>query len=338
VTIEPEDKTTAPVVIQEEQPPPSPETQTPTSETPPYSPLPLKLSTTNLTFEAQGKTHALFVTSRPTENELKYQVSGEFIKMPPRLSPSPQDGSGYISLWNMTVTTIPNPSLEERKGTVTFALGNETVLLNVTQKGMSNPKLSITNLTFDAKGGKKNVDIESGITNFLVKVSDSFITLDVGDIKKQDGIFTRTVKVTVSKNDKREEHQGNVMFIVGNVTNTLVVTQKPAPLPLSFTLSSMDDLTFEANGGTIVINVESGITTNKFSTQKSGDFITLHPLAPSQKENDDKMRGAVRVTVPKYNDPKERKGTVTVILGNEDVTLNVIQEGAPPKEEEADKN
>lgn len=135
------------------------------------------------------------------------------------MSVSPSSGTGNAEL---TVSISDNPSVNERKGEVTFSTADGSKVLTFSQPGKS-LTLNCTDLTFNAKGGQQDVTVTTDGT-FAVASSTSWITTSTKD---------NLVTINVGENTTSSKREGSVSFsLTGlkdgeSLTRTIKITQHP---------------------------------------------------------------------------------------------------------------
>ena len=170
------------------------------------------------------------------------------------VTPDSQAGTG--SAETLTIAYQANPSTSQRQATITFAVGDDTEELTITQPaasvGLSTTLLEVT----EASGNEnftltvtQNVSWSSVITYPSGPWNSDRVTLS-----KSSGTGTGSAEaltVTYPANTVSEERRATMTFTAGNVMTALTLVQEAAPVPAGLipirTLEQLDAMRYDLN-------------------------------------------------------------------------------------------
>ena len=220
-------------------------------------------------------------------------------------------GSGDATI---TVSVTENMSAEERLGTITLNIVDQSYIINVHQE-CKYLTLSSTAFELDSKAGYVKTSIASN-TQWRASVKNRVNWLAV---TPSSGNGNADITIGVGENNTPNERTGVIQVEIPDVkTYLLNITQKGKYIRVD--RSSID---FTSNGGTITLNVttdgtyEVSRTGNWFGYTKSGD--------------------AIIITAMNNTTGSERNGTITLKLtnlseGSYELTIPVKQSATSSKQ------
>jgi len=136
------------------------------------------------------------------------------------LNLNPNTGSGGNSPQSVTVTSSPNNGAESRSATITFASGNLTETITVTQAAA--PALTVTpnKLNFPVAGGNQQLSVQGNVA-WTASGNAGWI-----DISPANGNGNGTVTIRGSENTGAQPRNATITFTGGGLTRSVNVQQE----------------------------------------------------------------------------------------------------------------
>lgn len=199
----------------------------------------------------------------------------------------------------VTVSLEANPGLEGRTAKVTVSRGTENISFPVTQGGNIVPTAEVENVSFDANGGTKEIQVEH-ISPFTAVSGAAWLTARV------DG---STLILTTQSNYTIDDLETTVKLISGSLESELVVTQTGIVL-----IPEIRELLMYNTGDETRIGVNS---TMPFTAQSDQDWLTV-------------TQGDDFITLSASDNSNKPMRTATVTLTSETLTATIaVTQRAP---------
>ena len=286
----------------------------------PASPEPPKaeiaLSKQDVTFTAAGESVSITVTANYTwsmSSPVYKDSQTGWLTLSPAPGNSFKEGSTDIE-----IVAAENTSTEERTAEISFACGEATATVKVTQaaaeavltvNGSDKAVLSFISEEADSK----MFSIESNVA-WTVKSDKDWCTTD-----KNSGKGNETVTVSVAQNTQKDERTATVTVEGGGIKRTVEVTQAGVKPYLTATPTVVE--IGAAGGSRASFAIESNTT---WTVEKGGDasWLTVTPTSGTDS-------GTVEL-VAEENTVREKRSTTIIISGDgfQSVPVQVVQAGA----------
>lgn len=241
----------------------------------------IELSATSITIAAPASSSAQFEVSSNTDWSV--------ISKPSWITVTPENGTGSKTV---TITALENESTSSRTDYIVIGKAGTSLQksINVTQNGHTFENL-IASLSFESKADSKSVEIKTDGT-WSAKSNDDWI-----HVSPLSGSGNSTLIVSVDENTADYSRTGSVDVSVGDITQTIAVTQTGKYITI--TPTSQDAI--PSNGGTHQIHISSN---ESWTATCDVDWLTL---------STDKGEGEIDITLTAQDNPSiyERSATTT---------------------------
>ena len=261
----------------------------------------ISVEPTELTFVAAGEEKSVTVTS---SDEWEFSSDESWI------SASEDNGeSGAV----VNIVVEENEDTEVRTGVATFKCGDKQADVKITQEAKEfSISIEPTEIEFETEGGEQTITVTSS--------DDWKLTTDCDWVYASDtaGNNGASVEITASFNNTSEQRAALIVFVCGNKTAELKLTQKANEFSISVEPA---EVAFEAEGGKQTVEV---ISSHEWTLTNDNDWITT-------SVNKGESGGSVEISVD-YNTSEENKsGEITFACGDKTAALKVTQEsdGSP---------
>ena len=247
----------------------------------------LQLNKNNLLFTAAESNDSFTITSN-----FSWSVTSDQIWC----TVSTSSGSNNASV---TVNVSENKSTSSRSATITVKAGEQSQTIAVTQAG-ANPtlQLNMTSMAFDSSGSSESFSITSN-TNWTVESNRSWCTLS-----SSSGLDDGTITVRVSENTSTDSRTATVTVRVGDISQTIAITQEGAkPVYESTRLFMVNGVSFKmiaVEGGTFTMGATSEQGSDAYDSEKPTHSVTLSSYSIGETEVTQALWQAVMGSNPSH--------------------------------------
>ena len=269
-------------------------------------------SVTQLEISAAGETKTFSISS-----DCDWSISG----MSGWLTVTPTNGNGE----NVTVTVSAgkNETTTERTCTLIISSSAGTKTIVVTQKGANGVLgISSTSLSFDKEAGSKTLTINANV-DWSVSSNASWLHVN----PQAGNSSTKTISVTVDKNETTESRSGDLLFSSSVGSQTVKVTQGAASVNIKVNGASSSELMFGSNANGNEPAQTVNITSNTgWTISNIPDWVRVSPTTGNGN-------ATISITMVDENWSDEiRNATLKVSAGaNSSASLVVKQDGSLAK-------
>lgn len=214
--------------------------------------------------------------------------------------------SGATGKSTLTISVLPNTSVDERIGYVTISVGGESRLqIPIKQRGIY-VEADLSELEFESSIGSKSVSINSN-TSWKITSMPSWLTVD-----KESGTGDSEINVTVTDNPNTTERNGE-----------LIISQSELVTKTSINVKQKGK-TFDVNSNALLFSDKGesqsvGISTDGFwKASANVDWITCTPQSSTGE-------ATLTISVTENVTEEERSGIVIVEMGDASSTIVVTQ-------------
>lgn len=163
--------------------------------------------------------------------------------------------SGQAGTVNLTVTTTPNDTYDERNATVTITAGTAKKTFSVTQKQKDALTVTSNKVELSNEGGNFSIEAQANVSVSyeIEEAAKSWISTS-----ESRGLTTTTLNFTAQANESTERRQGTITLKGGDgLTETVTVYQ--AGEEPSLVLTTEKEMTVGSEGGTLKIELQSNV-------------------------------------------------------------------------------
>jgi len=170
----------------------------------------LTVSTSSLSFDAEGGSSAIVVTAENVSWTASSSATWAALSV----------SKGSSGSTDVTVTAAANSTSSSRTAVLTFTAGDLETYVTVTQAAAPSLALSATSASFDADGGFTTIVVTASNCTWTASAADSWVTLG----KSSGSAGSTNVTVTAAANTS-SARSTTVTFTAGSLTATLQVSQ-----------------------------------------------------------------------------------------------------------------
>ena len=184
----------------------------------------LIVSTDAISIEKQGETRVMHL-----KTDVDWSIGNSETWC--TVTPASGQGTGTIKI---EVSAPANPRTDSRSATLTVKAGTFTETVTVTQEGSDLLILKQNKYDIGAEGEEINVELQvSG--NHTLKINADWITKST-----QRAVSDKTERFIILPNTSNEDREGTIDFTVGDLTETVTITQKGVQLSIPSDRTGMD--------------------------------------------------------------------------------------------------
>ena len=234
--------------------------------------------------------------------------------------------SGQAGTVNLTVTTTPNDTYDERNAIVTITAGTAKKTFSVTQKQKDALTVTSNKVELKAEGGNFTIEAQANVS---VSYEIEETAKDWISASESRGLTTTTLNFTAKTNESTERRQGTITLKGGDgLTETVTVYQ--AGEEPSLVLTTEKEMTVGSEGGTLKIELQSNVEVKMealeadWLRESSSRVLSSHTyyIEVDANETYDERNASVTFTAG------ELKQTVTITQKQKDaltVTSNKVE-------------
>ncbi len=219
---------------------------------------------------------------------------------------SPESGTAGTS--QLTVSTTPNESTNERNGFVYLKIADNTLVqIPVSQKGVF-LTVDPTSLQYESTSSQQSITIKSNIS-WSVLSAPSWLSFS-----EDKGNGSAKITVTAQDNSLTTIREGEI--IIGNEGSSLNATIKVSQTGKTFS-DLIASLSFSDQAGQQYVDIE---TDGQWTATTDYSWINLDPVSGNGN-------GRLTVSVTENTSDEKRDGVVSVTVGNTTKNISVSQSG-----------
>lgn len=253
--------------------------------------------TSTIEFENTAGSYIINITS---EGAWTAETSQSWIMVTPE--------SGTAGTSQLTISTTPNESTNERNGFVYLKIaGNTLVQIPVTQKGIY-LTVDPTTLRFGSTSSQQILSVRSNIS-WSVLSAPSWLSLS-----ENKGTGSTNITVTAQENSLTTDREGDI--VIGNEGSSLNATIKVTQTGKTFS-DLIASLSFSDQAGQQYVDIE---TDGQWTVSTDYSWINLNPISGNGN-------GRLAVSVTENTSDEKRDGVVAVTVGNTTKNISVSQSG-----------
>lgn len=234
--------------------------------------------------------------------------------------------SGQAGTVNLTVTTTPNDTYDERNAIVTITAGTAKKTFSVTQKQKDALTVTSNKVELKAEGGNFTIEAQANVS---VSYEIEETAKDWISASESRGLTTTTLNFTAKTNESTERRQGTITLKGGDgLTETVTVYQ--AGEEPSLVLTTEKEMAVGSEGGTLKIELQSNVEVKMealeadWLRESSSRVLSSHTyyIEVDANETYDERNASVTFTAG------ELKQTVTITQKQKDaltVTSNKVE-------------
>ncbi len=211
--------------------------------------------------------------------------------------------SGAAGAAELTITTAPNETPDDRAGYVKIVSGNSQVTFSVTQKQRDALTVSPAERTIDAPETEFEIEVRANI-DFKVEVQADWI----------EQISTRALTTTVlkfkAKRNVGDERTGAIVIRSGEKSETITITQEKGDF-----IVDTEQFHIDAAAQRVSAKVRANID---FEVKPQAEWIHYNPTRAMTSYTLD-------FDIDENTTGKERTGEITVSSGGKSETIAIIQ-------------
>ena len=219
-------------------------------DTPPPTPekpkTEINLGITTIGFAAEGGTIAFaFTANEAWTAELVNDRADDWCSIEPT--------SGEAGSAEITVTTAPNDTPDERSASISITAGKITKSVIVNQKQKDALTVTASKFEVGAEGGEIEIEVKANI-DFQYEIEES--AKDWIENKGTRSLETSTLRFAVAENGDHQKREAKIYITSGELSETITIYQAGDD---SIIIISQNEYVVSSDGGTIAVEVASGV-------------------------------------------------------------------------------